>query len=1528
MAMTPERARELLPLVAAKDLDPETCAQVREICSHDAACKELLARHEALEKLLLAHAGEPRAEDPAWVKRLASPENGAGSLPRGAKAGIVLFMAIAAVSIGAFAGFHAGLNSRAAPRPPARTGTPPAPQAPGSPTAVPPEKTAPEREATPGEETPPRDDRPGENPAEIAKGEPVAPPIETPVPFVHLQTDKPAYRLGDTLWYRLHLAPGADALAVTVSLVREETRGKRVILGSRKHEAPRPLDGTFLIREDQGGGELKLVAECEGKVVHEVSFPVYDVVSRELDLTLAVLAETHDPGAEVVAVLGALDLAGRPLVGVRVRWRATFGSLEASGDAGPTDSDGRAVIRVAVPKEAQTGGFLSAGIEHEKKLAVVSQPIAVSAGVSRVDVFPEGGTIVLGTQRLGLLVRDQNGDPVIAEGRVLDDRGRCAAAWKTDRRGLATVTIDYEEGRRYEVKVDRPAGVSKRFALPGPTGHSHALRVLEGKDRLDVVVLGKKTTGRTELLLAVGERIVARAPVEIREDGGSETVSFPATQDFALARLVLREGDRATIQRPLVVGRQFATSVLVKPREGPHTPGEPVLVDLVASESGKPAQGELALSVFKSGVAEDARWEAPDLAARALLAPLVSGAVSSVGDLFLGSAGEDEMRDAYVLVLGSSSFPKEGVALRGTDDLPDARAWRMLAGKIEPRALPEPKGSQQGVTVARASGLDRMIERAPFVRTSVAASPSDETCFLSADEIAGAPLPGHGELASLPPQDVKLPSSRPDCRDALFWSPRLATDKEGRASATFKVGPVAPYSIVVQGWAGGRPVSRVERFTPRASFATSFAFPSHVSVGDRFSVVLSTDVRDASRETVDVAVHAPLCLKLLERAEVTSAPTSRVTKLEYEVVSPESEASFRVVVSRGLYREESTRTFSATYPELELSVGKSGVGSGAERLSVKVPEAATPGSLCARSRVVPPSPVAEALDGVERMLGEPNGCFEQTTAVNYPNLVVLERLKNTRSDGAVLERAHGLAASGFAKILKFQSWGGGFALWPNGEPDARSTAIGIMEVAQFAKLCHGRGSCELARALSWLERHEPADSLVSLYAAFAVTDAGFAWKGSARALHYPVKSSYEQALVANVLASWQGEWPEKEPRREMLATALASLEKEIGVDGRIWSEGQGVPAGHHGVMGSTGVALSVETTALAALAFEAAGKHSLAARCACGLSVMKGGRSGWPGTQATALSIHALARFLKDAESKALTEPAVVTMTAGANAPIAGTVSREREKPVVLLQAIEAKAGQSVELALDIRSPIPLEYGLACTYRVASPESSNSAPYKITTKLAPKASLGDTVLLDVAIEPRWPAPVGQVCAVLGIPGGLRPCIDDCRRLGGASQVEIKPSSLVLYWETGPAAVRFVVPLSAASAGTFSSQPSVVYPYYEAGMEAFAPGHSIEIAVEKTTRTKIDTGSNGQGGPDVPPMKPPKGTDPPPVPVGPGKNPGPATPPQNPPANPPQTPPGTPPTTPPEVPPHKPPPPHTPPHEPPHPATPGTPHTAK
>ncbi len=62
----------------------------------------------------------------------------------------------------------------------------------------------------------------------------------------------------------------------------------------------------------------------------------------------------------------------------------------------------------------------------------------------------------------------------------------------------------------------------------------------------------------------------------------------------------------------------------------------------------------------------------------------------------------------------------------------------------------------------------------------------------------------------------------------------------------------------------------------------------------------------------------------------------------------------------------------------------------------------------------------QALDGLDGMLAEPHGCFEQTSSTTYPNLLVLRLLRGAPRMAAVRARARDLVGQGYQRLISYE----------------------------------------------------------------------------------------------------------------------------------------------------------------------------------------------------------------------------------------------------------------------------------------------------------------------------------------------------------------------------------------------------------------------------------------------------------------------------------------------------------------------------
>src|SRR5690606_19661676 len=105
-------------------------------------------------------------------------------------------------------------------------------------------------------------------------------------------------------------------------------------------------------------------------------------------------------------------------------------------------------------------------------------------------------------------------------------------------------------------------------------------------------------------------------------------------------------------------------------------------------------------------------------------------------------------------------------------------------------------------------------------------------------------------------------------------------------------------------------------------------------------------------------------------------------------------------------------------PEQAVANGKVGE---ATQVALAVPEAAISGT----ARVVVklyPGVVSQMVEGLEGLLQQPYGCFEQTSSTTYPNVLVLDYLETTgQINPQVRLQAEQYINLGYQRLLTFET---------------------------------------------------------------------------------------------------------------------------------------------------------------------------------------------------------------------------------------------------------------------------------------------------------------------------------------------------------------------------------------------------------------------------------------------------------------------------------------------------------------------------
>ncbi len=295
-----------------------------------------------------------------------------------------------------------------------------------------------------------------------------------------------------------------------------------------------------------------------------------------------------------------------------------------------------------------------------------------------------------------------------------------------------------------------------------------------------------------------------------------------------------------------------------------------------------------------------------------------------------------------------------------------------------------------------------------------------------------------------------------------------------------------------------------------------------------------------------------------------------------------------------------------------------------------------------------PGIFSQAVEGLDSMLRMPFGCFEQTSSVTYPNILVLDYMKSTGQISPEIQmKAEGFINTGYQRLVSYEVAGGGFSWF--GDPLANKilTAFGLMCFYDMEKV-HAVDQAIISRTQRWLVDQQEDDGSWTPDESYLHQDSwnriqlntlpptayatwGLAWtdyNGPAlpKAVEFIRKNQekaddpYTLAMVANALVAAdnvQHDGTLQQSTTDVLERLSQMAKQE---DEKMWWESEIT-----GITHSSGQSADLEATGMAAIAFITSGRYpQVVGKILNYLIANKDPQGTWHSTQATILALRAL----------------------------------------------------------------------------------------------------------------------------------------------------------------------------------------------------------------------------------------------------------------------------------------------------------------
>ncbi|GBC99569.1 putative lipoprotein YfhM [bacterium HR17] len=769
-------------------------------------------------------------------------------------------------------------------------------------------------------------------------------------------------------------------------------------------------------------------------------------------------------------------------------------------------------------------------------------------------------------------------------------------------------------------------------------------------------------------------------------------------------------------------------------------------------------------------------------------------------------------------------------------------------------------------------GTIRVLARneAVFVDGIAFGAPALGATVLRLEAAKAAPAP---RSVSPVPDEVRVRQFFPE---TLFVNPQVITNERGEAALKLPLADsITTWRLTALGNSlAGQLGSTTLPIRVFQDFFVDIDLPVAFTQGDEVSVPVAIYNYLARPQTVRLRLEVGDGFELLSDREmrITLRP-NEVTSCRFRLKAARLGAHAITVYAYGDAMSDAVKRTVSVLPdgkEFWQTVSDQITGRVRRTVRVKIPREAIDGASGLFVKVYAGA-FAQVLDGLENLLRMPFGCFEQTSSVTYPNVLVLRYLKRTGKAQPETEmKARQFITIGYQRLLTFEVRGGGFSWF--GDPPAHKvlTAYGLLEFADMSKV-HEIDPQLIARTTYWLVSQQNADGSwtpdafgiregainrqndvlrATAYIAWAISEAGRGTGDEGRvktalqkAIGYlgehahEADDAYALAVMLNAFIGareWgagvgtQGSKATKNLSAliDHIAKRLASMAKES--DEVAYWESK-APTPFHG-RGRSG---DLETTALATYALLRHGGYpTLINKALTYLVRSKDAFGTWQTTQAT---IWALKALLLAAE--------------GAGAPVNGTlVVRVNGEQVAEWRIVPENADivRTVDASKFVReesNEVTLEFAPTDEKSPASLLFQVSARFYLPWELVPPApeeplqvrvnydrtelQTNETVTCRVQVANRRPMAAEMVIVDIGVPPGFEVLTDDLANLVGRKvlqKFELTPRQVICYLERidGGATVAWQFRLRAKMPVRAKTGRTTAYEYYAPQEQVIVP----------------------------------------------------------------------------------------------------------
>lgn len=340
---------------------------------------------------------------------------------------------------------------------------------------------------------------------------------------------------------------------------------------------------------------------------------------------------------------------------------------------------------------------------------------------------------------------------------------------------------------------------------------------------------------------------------------------------------------------------------------------------------------------------------------------------------------------------------------------------------------------------------------------------------------------GAGGGATGNPEEGDGPRVRKDFPETLYVNPALITGPDGTATVSLDMADsITEWRVsTLANSSDGKLGGGIGGVTVFQDFFVDINFPAELTRGDEVSFPIAVYNYLAEPQTVQVELepgdwYTPLGSTTLS----VDLAAGEVRGVRVPVRVEKVGVRTLTVKAFGTDKSDAVARMVRVVPDgKEFAHADSGsLQAGSKAHAVSFPANAVEGSEVLYLNVYPAF-LSQAVEGLDSMLREPYGCFEQTTSTTWPNVLVMSYMLETGQITPEIQmKAESLISAGYQRLLTFEHPGGGFSWFGTQDPAPylSVTAFGLMEFADMAEI-HDIDDTLVPRTAQWLASQQQPD---------------------------------------------------------------------------------------------------------------------------------------------------------------------------------------------------------------------------------------------------------------------------------------------------------------------------------------------------------------------------------------------------------------------------------------------------------------------